>query len=329
MIRKKKTERLSAVLSNFWEQLFPMVQDSYVIPKILERIEFWVGEDPVLTEALCSYVVEHASEGNETGSADVVDRVVQICILYDWLEFFVASHIIRISDDIEQTGHKDIILLLYLQILQRGSMTAEKSTAQEALIASGLVVKKGRKLLSANRLYAQVCDSNWIESQLPGITRPVTIIKAQPEGTNRRPSLSSGVYSKLAVSACCLAVIGAGISAYLREAGNQAAMATQESQTELQTLISGTEVTSAENSTPELSDSQVQAPESAVNAAAPVATPSDRERFDEGVEHATNGRWLLMAREFCSLPQDGTYHKTAENQLEKWVKLYREDIEIS
>lgn len=324
MFRDKKSDQLSLVLSDFWEQLFPKVQDTDAIPKITQRIESWVGQQPRMTEVLCNYVLKYASQINETDAGGIVDRIVQRDILGDWENSDASVHLNKIAAAITAYEQKDILLLLYMQILQRGSVVARKSPEQEALLSSGLVIEKDRKLRVANRLYAKIFDTAWIEQQLPGITRPVAIIENAAE-RNKRPSLTAGLYSKLAVSVCCLAVLGASVSAYLKEASSQSALATQDSTEVVEpTSVSG----AAADTSTETAASTV--PDAAPNAATEETVEvSDKALYDKGIEHATNGRWLPMTREFCALSESSTYFWTAEKQLEQWLELYPEDIEIA
>ncbi|MEL6468776.1 MAG: hypothetical protein AAFQ74_03540 [Cyanobacteria bacterium J06623_4] len=311
MREEKSSDRLSIVLSNFWEELFPKVQDSYAIPKIIERIKAWSGDQPAVTEILCNYVCRYASQIDESDAAGIVDRIVFRDILKDWRNSMAASHLNRIETVIREYEKRDVLLLLYMQILQRGSVPAEKSPEQEVLLSSGLVTEESRKLKITNRLYAKVFDLAWVEKQLPGITRPVTIVKSQPT-SDRKLSFASALYPKIAIAACFLAVAGAALTAHLRAANTQAALATQD------------EVTSSEPAAP--------TPTFVPSSSPPVVASdeaAERALFDRGVEHATNGRWLPMAREFCSLPKKSTYYMPAQKQIEKWVELYHDDIEIA
>ncbi|MEO1683546.1 MAG: hypothetical protein AAFS06_09840 [Cyanobacteria bacterium J06631_12] len=222
-----------------------------------------------------------------------------------------ASHLNKIEMALRDYEKRDVLLLLYMQILQRGSVSAEKNPEQEVLLSSGLVTEDGGKLKITNRLYAKVFDLAWVEKQLPGITRPVTIVKSQPTG-DRKLSFASALYPKIAVAACFLAVAGAALTAHLRAANTQAALATQDE------IAISEPVDSAPAASPSSASPLIVSDEAA-----------ERSLFDKGVEHATNGRWLPMAREFCRLPKSSTYYMPAQKQIEKWVELYHDDIEIA
>ncbi|MEL6259995.1 MAG: hypothetical protein AAFR12_02930 [Cyanobacteria bacterium J06626_6] len=232
-----------------------------------------------------------------------------------------ASHLNKIEMALRDYEKRDVLLLLYMQILQRGSVSAEKNPEQEVLLSSGLVTEDGGKLKITNRLYAKVFDLAWVEKQLPGITRPVTIVKSQPTG-DRKLSFASALYPKIAVAACFLAVAGAALTAHLRAANTQAALATQD------------EIAISEpvDSAPAASPSSASPSSASPSSASPLIVSdeaAERSLFDKGVEHATNGRWLPMAREFCRLPKSSTYYMPAQKQIEKWVELYHDDIEIA
>ncbi|MFK8184675.1 MAG: hypothetical protein AB8B99_14995 [Phormidesmis sp.] len=328
MSSSNRQDKLSAIFAAFWEEISPKV-DAYAIPSIQGRIEEWVGTQPELTEVLCKYAVQYASQINDEDAESAVDAVVRKEILKDWENSLAAPHLHKIQEAVLRSDRRDSLLIAYIQILQRKEVTIDNSPEQFALLASGLVKRKNGKLSVDNDLYANVFDAAWVEKQIPGITKPVTIIS--PQVASNKPSASAKLYSKWAIAACGLAVVGAAISSYVRESGGEA-MATPEG---LETESALTESALVE-SIPNDVVTEVEAVES-TNTAAPTDTAksavgaevSDRQRFDAGEEHAKNSRWVKMMREFCAISPESVYFTSAQNDLVRWKELYSEDLKIA
>lgn len=348
----------SLIIASLQKRLLPSIKNVDVISTLIQRIERWTGTTPELTQIICDAVVHSAPNIDKSQPEDSIDRIVKITILNDWKSSPASGHLGAIAKTLLQADNKDLLLLSYLKILQRGTVTDTDSptyrSAYQALLACGLISASGPALKVTNTLYANVFDTHWIEQQIPGITRPVAIQKSfieqsvtpksatshEPALSSKQPSTGSGLYSKLAVLTCCLAVLGAVISAYWHEPINQAA-ATQAPVPTMASLKANADAL-APRSNGQLT-SQAQPPSStAVDLSADPAVigtagetnrhsqlTTDRVLFDQGVDHATNSRWLPMVREFCQLSSKSTYSALAKRQLEHWVKLYKEDIEIA
>ncbi|KPQ34234.1 MAG: hypothetical protein HLUCCA11_15910 [Phormidesmis priestleyi Ana] len=305
----KSQDSHSAVLSSCWEEIFPKV-DAYAVPIIVERIQDWVGQQPELTKVLCDYAVRYAPHMKEREAEDIVDWIVKQEILADWQSSRAADHLRTIERSLLSYDRRDSLLLAYLRLLQKGKVPLNNSPEQSALLASGLAATKRGRLTIACSLYAEVFNVNWVEAQLPGITKPVAIVSSTD--SSNRPSPVAKLYSKIAIVACGLAVLGAAISSYVKESGGEA-LATGDGFVATQAVLSEASTLSTPLSTPNVAS----------------AVMSDRALFDNGIEHAQNSRWVSMMREFCDLPQDSTYFAPAEKRLAQWLALYKEDIEIA
>ncbi len=312
-------KQLSVVLTELWEKIFPQIEDAYTIPKITERIKYWTGGQIELTQIICQYVVQYVTKQtsllDEAHASDLVDQIVQKEILSDWKSSRAAFHLSSISDQIAGAENKDLLLLCYLKILQRGAIASDQSPEQTTLIQSGLLAEKNLAIKIANPLYAQIFDLVWIEQQLPGITRPVTIISTN-EAPTKHLSTAARLYVNLTVFACGIAIIATAISMYKRQPVSEA-LAIPES------AVTVTP-TASNRSSGELSS------ESPIESSGELATTLiDRALFDRGIDHATNSRWLPMVREFCQIPSQSTYYMPAKQQLAQWVTLYREEIQVA
>lgn len=295
----------SAVLADFEEEIFAQISDVSAVSDILEKIQEWTNEQFFMTNLLCHYVIKYSSEIIEGKEAAIVDRIVYQKIVDDWESNAAAVHLKEIRDAILNYARRDSLLLLYIQILQRGSISVDHSRSQKALLQSGLVAVRNDKLKVANKIYASVFDLAWVEQQLPGITRPVAIVSPTPETS--RPSPSSNLYPKVAAAVLCLAVLAAAVATYIREP-ESSAIATPN--------LPGNAEPAA---SPQPSDTR--APESIYI--------EYKTLFDDGMNHGQNGRWLPMLRDFCSISKSSTYFTPAEKQLEQWVGLYLEDIQLA
>lgn len=338
------TVKISEIFAEFYQQLLHHINTTHAAEqllgqtstkhKIFNRIEYWVGTSAELAHIVCSSMVHSAPYINEAElkatPETIVNRAVKESILNYWEGSEAASHLSYIAQQLLPEEGKDLQLMSYLQILQRGTVKATGTPEQKVMLACGLITADSENhkdkdvnsgtLKVANAIYAYVFDLDWVEKQLPGITRPVNITKSatnnktiatKPHAENLvfsdKPSTGSGLYSKIAVLTCCLAVAGAGVSAYRQEFRNEA-FATQED--------GKIAVLQATESAPTIDFENNK-------------VTSDRALFDNGVEHATNSRWLPMVREFCQIPADSSYFTPAKRQLDKWVKLYQEDIAIA
>ncbi len=327
----------SEVLSQFWEEMLLKI-DADKIPVALKRIEKWTSTQPELTSVLCGYVMRYAEQlkGNQVEAA--IDRIVRQHIVDDWEHGALALHFNRIKQTLLSHDRKDSLLIEYIRILQRGSVPANNTSEQFVLLRSGLVEIERGSLKVANSTYAEVFDLSWVEQQIPGITKPVAIIS--PSAASNRPSALSKLYSKVAIAACGIALLGAAVSSYMKESGGQA-IAISESGSQLlvdqpvvESRISQSEEASA--SVPAPIVSEPAASESASTSTLAMTqnteiqnTETQKAFFDNGEEHAKNSRWVLMMRQFCGLSPDSIYFLPAQKHLDQWSVLYPDDIQIA
>ena len=280
---------------------------------VLVRVQRWTGAEPFLIELLSRQLLHCLPLATNGEEARLVDELVQRKIVEDWRRNTAAAHLSQIESMLLSYPQRDSLLILYLKVLQRGGAEANNSTEQATLIASGLVVLNGDLLKVANAIYENVFDLDWIEQQIPGLTRPVSIVRSgvlpiggsrrlkasaspasadRPSGTAQpQPTPTAKLYSKAMVLFCCMAVVAAVMATYLRKPESPAmATASVDEQVDLTT---------------------------------------DQQRFDSGTEHARNSRWLMMMRDFCLIPEESAYFEPARRSMEKWVELYGEDIEVA
>lgn len=183
----------SAVFANFEAALFARVSDKAIVATALDKIHYWTGGQPLMTQLLCNYAIKYSAEMNNAGNADVIDSIVRSKILKAWDRNGAASHLKALQETILEYTPKDSLLILYLQVLQGSALVRQNNPEQAFLLRSGLVCLQNGTLKVSNAIYAHVFDVAWLERQLPGITKPVSVIRTVPK---RAKALSNSLAVK-------------------------------------------------------------------------------------------------------------------------------------
>ena len=288
---------------------------------VRDRVQLWAGSSPYLIELLSQHLTQCIRLNHIEGAVQLVDDLVQLTIIEDWRQNTAAAHFCEIELMLLSYPQVDSLLILYLKVLQRGETVVENGPEQSILLTSGLVVQEGLVLRIANAIYRSVFDLDWLEQQVPGLTKPVSIVRSDVlplEGGRQLESISvlapvedifvdrmphqsiseNKPYFKAMLLAGCTAAVVGVLAAYIRGFRPRS-------------LVADGSMVKAE----------VQEVQEVV-----IAAPTERQLFDAGTDHATNGRWLMMMREFCSIPQESAYFEPARRNMEKWIALYGEDI---
>ena len=153
---------------------FQKICDIRVVAAILHRTKEWTNGSPFLNNIIYDYVGRYSNQiVEELGGASVVDEIVQYKVVRNWENNAAASHLAPVRQSILSYEDLDLLLILYLRVLQQGAVESCGFPEEHAILRSGLVVLNDGQLKSANAVYAHVFDASWVERQLPGITRPV------------------------------------------------------------------------------------------------------------------------------------------------------------
>jgi len=240
------------------------------------------------------------------------------------------------------------------------------SAEQNALIQSKLVTINKSQLQLTNRIYATVFNLNWIEQQIPGLTTrtvsfPTSAKIAKRDADKKEkdtapenaeaaylpstslpntnpptptsqvtaPTKLSKTLSAATLVASGVALLGVGLMAYFQAPNNFGAVAEpvlsnksiQDGQETIAVadLSTNAQVPSANSTLASTSINEQAASISQIS--------SSKALFDQGLAHATNGRWLPMAQQFCSIPPESGYFAPAKSQLKRWTALYPQDIQ--
>lgn len=301
------------------------------------------------------------------GPDSIVDEIVRQKIVKNWRTNEAAHLLCRIEQTLHSFDCQDTLMVLYLQILWRKGIAANAQpklkAEQAALIQSELVTLTQGQLHLSNRIYATVFGMDWIEQQLPGLTtRTVStpmhadISKEESHHQVSRTShpveaadietadIETADVQTLDASNAAQTISGdpepvtrsVRAPKFVKSASTAILIVSGVASLGLVTLgyvktTNGFGATAQPLST----NTQIQdRPETILtvipqqNPAASTVQASDPKiLFDQGLAHATNGRWLPMAQQFCSIPPTSPYFASAKSQVERWVTLYPQNIQ--
>ncbi|MCB0128959.1 MAG: AAA-like domain-containing protein, partial [Caldilineaceae bacterium] len=132
---------------------------------LLDRIFYWTGGHPYLTQRLCQVI---ANQPTQTWNDETIDALVHATFLSeegrkDTNLDFVQN---RIASSPE--GERRQMLRLYRRVWRNDSVADnDRSLAQNRLELYGLVQVVSGRLWVRNRIYQQVFNSEWIDSLMP------------------------------------------------------------------------------------------------------------------------------------------------------------------
>ncbi|MFM6372883.1 MAG: AAA-like domain-containing protein [Microcystis panniformis] len=127
-------------------------------PDWLEKIIFWTGGQPFLTQKICQLLRESDLD---------IETLIKERIINNWESQDEPVHLRTIADRLLRNQDKAGRLLgIYQQILEKGAILCDDSPEQGELRLSGLVVKKDNQLVVYNPIYREIFNLNWVEKQL-------------------------------------------------------------------------------------------------------------------------------------------------------------------
>lgn len=177
-------------------------RDPALSAKLLQRVIFWTGGHPYLTQRLCQAV---AADETVTTTAGVDQKCDELFLSSRARErddnlLFVRERLLR-SAEVDRTG----LLDLYLQICQRRRVIDDEANPLVSVLRlSGVTRAVGGLLQVRNRIYAQVFDQKWTQAQMP-----------DAELQRQRAAYRSGVLRTAAIAAIMLALVGSLAAAAL------------------------------------------------------------------------------------------------------------------
>ena len=163
---------------------------------LLQEVFSWTGEHPLLTREICQIISKHKKFIPDGLEAQYVAKIVQENVIHNWeiqdlggylktIQHYLLNNIICPS----QT-----LLKLYLQVLQQGEVSIDKSPEQQELMNLGLVVAQDNKLKISNRLYQEIFTVDWVKQQLANQEKKLKTMSNNPRkitANNQQISLTN------------------------------------------------------------------------------------------------------------------------------------------
>ena len=156
-----------------WQEAKPLlagleeIETIYNPQLILKQILIWTNGQPFLTQKLCQLVRAFHPQMSLDSKEDWIEQLIQTQIINNWQTQDEPEHLKTIRDRILSNEQKTgSLLTMYQQILQRGFIPADNSIEQQELMLSGLIIRQKEKLQVRNRIYQEVFNLSWVETQL-------------------------------------------------------------------------------------------------------------------------------------------------------------------
>ena len=135
---------------------------------LLKEVFEWTGGHPLLTRRLCQ-VISDADYFIPSGmEATLVEKLVQERVIYNWTNQAIGEYLKTIQEHLlnNTVCLPKMLLEMYLQILQQGEITSDRSQEKKELIKLGLIIEQENKLKVSNRIYRSIFNSDWVKQQL-------------------------------------------------------------------------------------------------------------------------------------------------------------------
>ncbi len=147
----------------------PGVRGAKIAQALVERVHYWTGGHPFLTQSLCARLAETRA----TAKGDV-DRIVELDLFAPSARESnvnladVGNRVLLSSNGDDPDRHRSEILALYDRIRRGKQVEDDESNPRLAILKlSGLVVAEGGLLRMRNRVYARVFGPAWIAEHTP------------------------------------------------------------------------------------------------------------------------------------------------------------------
>ncbi|MBP0017551.1 MAG: AAA-like domain-containing protein [Cyanobacteria bacterium SBLK] len=129
---------------------------------IINTVFYWTSGQKFLTETIAKTIAHSVLKAlNQDYEQQTIDNIIQECI-YKTDEQNIHNHFQTIEKYF-LVNPGDSLLTAYEKILKNQEIEAEENEEYQKLQEIGLVVKKLRNLVIANRVYKEYFDLNWIE----------------------------------------------------------------------------------------------------------------------------------------------------------------------
>ncbi len=189
--------------------------------KLLDRVLYWTGGHPYLTQRLCRAVAEIENRKSPIENASVDRLCSELFLTHTAVETddnlsFVRSHLLRSDVDLAS------LLDLYTRMRSASSVPDDETNALTSVLKlSGIARVERGQLKIRNRIYNHVFDSAWIVAHMP-----------DAELRRQRTAYRRGMVRAIAVASIIVAMMG-GLAAYALGKAREASKARDEARTNL------------------------------------------------------------------------------------------------
>ncbi len=136
----------------------------------LREVLGWTGGQPFLTQRVCRLVREEMPPNPQFWGDMSVDEIVQSRIVRVWESQDEQVHFQTIGDRMmADESLAGAMLGMYQRVLAEGGVGIDGSEEQIALRLTGVVVKRGDRILVMNRIYEEVFGSEWVSGKLEAL----------------------------------------------------------------------------------------------------------------------------------------------------------------
>jgi WD40 repeat protein len=171
--------------------------------RLLNRILFWTGGHPYLTQRFCRAIAENA----HIHGPGRVDRLAEELFFTHRAKerddnlLFVRDRLLRSETDVPS------LLELYLKV-RRSEPVADDETSQRVSVLrlSGIVKSARGRLVTRNRIYSRVFDRAWVHAHMP-----------EAEVRRQRAAFNRGVVRTTVIAAVVVTALGIAVVVALEQ----------------------------------------------------------------------------------------------------------------
>ena len=135
---------------------------------LLQEVFSWTGGHPFLTRQLCQVIAESNDFIPSGREAMLVEKLVQEQVIEKGKTKVIVAYVKTIQEHLlhNTVCLPQMLLQLYLQILQQGEISTNSSREKQELMRLGLIIEQEEQLKIANRLYQSIFNPDWVKEQL-------------------------------------------------------------------------------------------------------------------------------------------------------------------
>ena len=133
---------------------------------LLKEILSWTGGQPFLTQKICHLILSAKNSISKGSEAEYIQQLVKIKIIQNWEFQDEPVHLKNIRNRILHHEEMALRLLgLYQKILKGEAVNSNDKLFKVDLLLSGLIIERQGQLEIYNRIYEEVFNNDWVETQ--------------------------------------------------------------------------------------------------------------------------------------------------------------------